>query len=80
MLGASVALPFIATAVSNRYTLPLRWLLIVYSGFCGWELFRSYRRSSGVPLKPHVNKSERVRAPEPATMPTRVGGEVGKIT
>ena len=80
VLAASVALPFIATAVSNRYTLPLRWLLIVYAGFCGWVLFRLYRRSSGVPLKPHVNKSERVRAPEPATVPTQVGGEVDKNT
>ncbi|HUJ11978.1 MAG TPA: hypothetical protein VL171_18355 [Verrucomicrobiae bacterium] len=40
ILAASVALPFIATAVTDRYTLPLRWLLIFYVGACLWMMFR----------------------------------------
>ena len=40
VLAASVALPFIATAVTDRYSLPLRWLLVMYAGACVWMLFR----------------------------------------
>jgi hypothetical protein len=40
VLAASVALPFIATAVTDRYTLPLRWLLLMYAGASVWILFR----------------------------------------
>jgi len=42
-LAASVALPFIATAVTDRYSLPLRWLLVMYAGACVWMLFRQSR-------------------------------------
>ena len=63
VLAASVALPFVATAVSNRYTLPLRWLLIVYSGFCGWMLLRRSRVSSeGQPEQRTQEEPEPVRA------------------
>jgi hypothetical protein len=40
VLAACVALPFIATAVTDRYSLPLRWLLVMYAGACVWMLFR----------------------------------------
>jgi hypothetical protein len=43
ILAASVALPFIATAVTDRYSLPLRWLLVMYSGAGIWMLFRLCR-------------------------------------
>jgi hypothetical protein len=43
-LAASVALPFIVTAVTDRYSLPLRWLLVMYAGACIWMLFR-WRRA-----------------------------------
>ena len=39
VLAASVALPFIATAVTDRYSLPLRWLLVMYAGGGVWMLF-----------------------------------------
>ncbi len=60
--AASVALPFVATAVSNRYTLPLRWLLIVYSGFCGWLIFRWYQQRSGVLSEQRAEEPASVRA------------------
>jgi hypothetical protein len=40
VLAASVALPFIATAVTDRYSLPLRWWLLMYAGASVWILFR----------------------------------------
>ena len=40
VLAASVALPFIATAVTDRYSLPLRWMLVMYAAACVWMLFR----------------------------------------
>ena len=40
VLAASVTLPFIATAVLDRYSLPLRWLLLMYAGASIWMLFR----------------------------------------
>jgi hypothetical protein len=39
-LAASAALPFIVTAVTDRYSLPLRWLLVMYAAACLWMLFR----------------------------------------
>ena len=44
LLAASAALPFIVTAVTDRYSLPLRWLLVMYAAACVWMLFR-WRRS-----------------------------------
>jgi hypothetical protein len=38
VLAVSVALPFMATAVTDRYSLPLRWLLVMYAGACIWML------------------------------------------
>jgi hypothetical protein len=40
VLAASIALPFIATAVTDRYSLPLRWLLVMYVGASIWILSR----------------------------------------
>jgi len=40
VLAASAALPFIVTAVIDRYSLPLRWLLVMYAAACVWMLFR----------------------------------------
>lgn len=40
ILAASIALPFIATAANDRYSLPLRWLLVFYAGACVWLMFR----------------------------------------
>jgi len=40
VLAASAALPFIVTAVTDRYSLPLRWLLVMYAAACVWMLFR----------------------------------------
>ena len=40
VLAVSLALPFVATAVTDRYSLPLRWLLVMYSGACIWMLLR----------------------------------------
>jgi hypothetical protein len=59
ILAVIVALPFIATGVTDRHSLPVRWLLIVYSGACVWLLFRWSRGSSGAPLE-HRTKEESV--------------------
>jgi len=50
ILAAIVALPFIASGVTDRHSLPVRWVLIVYTGSCAWMLFRWYRGRSGVPV------------------------------
>jgi 4-amino-4-deoxy-L-arabinose transferase-like glycosyltransferase len=39
LLAASVALPFVATAVLYRYTLPLRWFLVMYASTYVWMRF-----------------------------------------
>jgi len=39
VLAASVALPFVATAVINRYTLPLQWFLVMYASTYVWIRF-----------------------------------------
>lgn len=46
LLAASVALPFVATAVTDRYALPLRWLLMVYAGAWLWMVPRRHGRDN----------------------------------
>jgi len=43
VLAAGAALPFIVTAVTDRYSLPLRWLLVLYAAACLWMLVRLRR-------------------------------------
>ena len=62
ILAASVALPFIATGVTDRHSLPVRWLLIVYAGSFVWMLFRWYRGSPGVLSEQRTNLRIRARA------------------
>jgi hypothetical protein len=56
VLAASVALPFIPIGVVDRYSLPLRWLLVIYAGVCLWLLFRHRRGKVGtVTLPPETS-------------------------
>jgi hypothetical protein len=36
LLAATVGLPFVFSAMIDRYSLPLRWLLAIYAGGCIW--------------------------------------------
>jgi len=40
LLAASVGLPFVFSAMIDRYSLPLRWLLAIYAGGCIWLIRR----------------------------------------
>ena len=40
LLAATVGLPFVFSAMLDRYSLPLRWLLTIYAGGCIWMIRR----------------------------------------
>lgn len=46
LMAAIVTAPFVATAVGDRYSLPFRWLLVLYAGAGVWMFFRHRRAGS----------------------------------
>jgi hypothetical protein len=43
LLAATVGLPFVVSAMTDRYSLPLRWLLVTYTGASIWLIRRRDR-------------------------------------